>query len=333
MGYEDELQNFVNKIDDAMRPLALMREQAWGEVFRRTAHRLDSDDAEAGLVGEEEFVPLSDEELEARLSSLGSLVVSALPDDIESISDSSRFFRQLKTEESENGLWNSVAAEFSEEEKAAIEISRAAEAMDWLLRGSPSSGFESDRRAFSSVFVVCEGRMYANPYRTPQRELRQSQDEPVLRDSELADAMIEWGACPDPGNRERLRDRITWLSAAARGRAMYLQQLRGAVQAYTLRADVRVWDVTGARERPGEALTALVSEATDFGAAIRGDGQWSLLVTAPAAAEEHGSAAAGPRVAVMELPSPPPGPMPADGKLRDFDGQLLDLITNALEVM
>ncbi|MFF3585004.1 hypothetical protein [Streptomyces mirabilis] len=289
------------------------------------------------------FTPLSDDELEQRLASLHDRTVEPLPEEIESLADSSTLNREGGHEGAESAVKGVVHKQLHWWDFSGPTASRFLGRADVFqdhcraeLTNACCDDLEEATLYYSTV-LVCKT---IRPMVLPRRKQ-------WLTDRRLErrrNAQAFWHALDGYECESN-----TWLEAgpdalSTQGQVPYVpcapytftsshEPLREAVQAYfthfTLRCDIKiVVDNVGAARDPNAALRSLIADATSFSAATDSAGRWALLMTAPAPREAPEHARGRPRVAVMELPvDPPPGTELAPG---NEESALMRTIVNSL---
>ncbi|MEV6179905.1 hypothetical protein [Streptomyces sp. NPDC052015] len=296
---------------------------------------------EPGGPADERFTPVSDEELERRLAELNDLVVEPLPEEIEELSDSSRFLDPVgETKEPDEATTADPHHAFSPSPRRGLRLAIASSASreDEAGQGLATWKRHADagltdhwaefQRAFSTVLYVGYSQVGT---RARKRRTESPFSDLLFRRAMWDDMLKEWERAS-----ERKRQEVTHYSTPSWSWALIRpdQPLRDAVRNvyFTHRYSVTVCvDNMGAARDPNAALTSLIADATTFCATTTDDGAWTLLAAAPAVDSDACLAPSPPRLAVMELPGAPPRLDSARPPTNEPDLALLRRLINALE--
>jgi hypothetical protein len=296
MSYDDERQHAADEANEVTIFMGGGKTYAGLAAYWRVLQTpADGEDGTGGTV-DERFTPVPDEELERRFAELDSKAIEPLPEEIESLSDGSRFLKGGAEIEEAKNVTQAVVDGAALYKSLAKLMKAWFQESEWFVDLSMNNlgdrHWQPAMRDFAAVLFVGHGRI---------TELKLSRCEMSFSD-ELDYRRKGRGWKVSHGRSEELRA-LTYDSLRA-----HREQLRDAVQTYSFvyRCHITVVvDNVGATRDPDAALTSLITEATDFGAAEANDGTWTLVMAAPVVAEEHSHAVAGPRLAVMELPGVP----------------------------
>ncbi|MER7937904.1 MULTISPECIES: hypothetical protein [unclassified Streptomyces] len=292
------------------------------------------------------FVPPSEADLQRRLASLHERVVEPLPEDIESLSDSSQFLDE-KNEESA-----AESQEVTPQEGESSPASRLEKGKYPYLQGGPLVAMDAllryhfdlpfhvrdewmDRMREFSVVLFC-GFGKESPSRKRRTRPRYNF---TLRPRSRSEHFFirhrreEWADVLGSFNSDYVRTRDEHLREMTSSMLHPLQEpTRDLVQTYfTVHTTCTIMvDNLGAARDPDAALRSLLRDATSLSASEEDDGRMTLLIMAPAASQPLGNDPARPRLAILELPNDGP----ADPRQPNQNGEsttLLRELRNALE--
>ncbi|MFJ5064622.1 hypothetical protein ACIP96_35035 [Streptomyces nigra] len=310
-------------------------------AYWHSMHTPAEGEEESGGPDVERFTPVPEVELERRLAELKGLVVEPLPEEIEELSDSSRFLDPVEeTKEPEKTAAKNpshtfrplrsklhrltVRSAFREDAQASHGLAAWKRHADAGL----ADHWVEVQRAFSTVLYV--GSIQDEPLRRKLRRTESPFSRLIFCADMWDDMFKEWERAS-----ERQREEVRHYSTPSWSCALIQpdQTLRDAVRNVYFTQHYRVticMDTTGAARDPNAALTSLIADATTFCATAAADGAWTLLVAAPAVGGDACPAPRPQRLAVMELPGAPPWLDSARPPTNAPDMELLSKLRSAL---
>jgi hypothetical protein len=259
---------------------------------------LDAEESDSSAA--DDFTPVSDDELERRLSEIDGGGVEPLPEEIENLSDSSRFL--LEPQDRVDGFCGESGVTYRNSHLPSdFEQFHQRHLSDFSFFAEMTLKNIRSRSQVNSPFIFVSFNLRASIHAFPNKLTEKyRQPDPRHLYWRTREPCTHWREANSDLKRKEttLDDEL-------------FRQLRHAVwESITRNAWTILMDDLEEAHDPREALYSLLSTATVFTTATASDGTWSLVFAAPldpgVGMCRHDVGRRQPRLAVMELPGKPP---------------------------